>query len=191
MSQTEEKDIDKNVKRLDKLIAEFEEKIAVERKRIQDISQTKRDEIARQLEKAKSDLAEAEQHVRELQEQRGKLKAEAEAAQNDGQNLQQKRDAVRQEIANYEDQLRRCTARESNRLAPFGNQMENVLAEIDRMRWYGTKPLGPVGLYVKVKQPEKWANLMRVQIGNHMTSFIIGDARDRSQLDALLKKYGK
>lgn len=183
--------IDSNVKLLGKQIEEFEEKIQVEKRRVEQFSQAKRDETNRQLQKAQSDLTQAERRMRELQTRRADLKAEAEAAQADSTKLNGNLAAVRQDIQNFKDQLGRCTAQESNKLACFGTHMDKVLADIDRTQWYGSKPLGPIGLYVKVRQPEKWANLMRVQIGSQMSSFIIADGRDRSQLDGILKKYNK
>ncbi|KAI0771145.1 hypothetical protein BD413DRAFT_492998 [Trametes elegans] len=79
----------------------------------------------------------------------------------------------------------------ADRLREFRvNQNLGRAIEIKRMRWHGQPPVGPFGLYVKVKDPEQWGNLFRIVIGSAMSSFAITDARDRPALAQLLKQSG-
>lgn len=78
---------------------------------------------------------------------------------------------------------------QKNALAPYGRDINKVLQEVARQNWHGDV-VGPLGKYVTVKDM-KWAPVLRTQIGGMMSSFALTDGRDRPQLSALLKKYGK
>ena len=90
-----------------------------------------------------------------------------------------------------EEQIRRSADMERSKLAAFGHKMDSVVEQIKAMKWYGQPPVGPFGQYVKVKDPQRWATVLRVIIGSHMSSFAITDPRDRSQLWNLLLRSGK
>ncbi len=90
-----------------------------------------------------------------------------------------------------EDQIKRCAEMERSKFAQFGNNMDRVMLEIRNKQWYGQPPVGPFGVYVKIKEPERWGNLLRIVIGNNMSSFAITDARDRPALADILAKSNK
>ena len=68
--------------------------------------------------------------------------------------------------------------------------MDAVLAEIGRSKWIGDKPVGPFGMFVKLKDP-RWAEILRNQLGSIMSSFAVTNAKDRSQLSQILQRTGK
>jgi hypothetical protein len=88
------------------------------------------------------------------------------------------------------EQIQRCIEQQNNSLAPYGRDLKNVLDHIGKMRWHGQKPLGPLGVYVKVKD-RIWADLLRNVIGSHMSSFAVTDPRDLPALKKLLRDSGK
>ena len=90
-----------------------------------------------------------------------------------------------------EQAISRCAEMERSKFAQFGNNMERVMHEIRHRQWYGQPPVGPFGLYVKIKEPEKWGNLLRIVIGGSMSSFAITDARDRPALAKIFADSGK
>jgi hypothetical protein len=87
--------------------------------------------------------------------------------------------------------IQKAKEHEQNNFAPYGKDIKRVLTQIERMKWHGQKPVGPLGVYVKVKDPQKWAPLLRSQLGGYMTAFACTDARDRPQLKRLLHDSGK
>ena len=73
----------------------------------------------------------------------------------------------------------------NNRVAAFGQNMPKLRNLIESARWYGEKPIGPLGLFVSL--PDKtWAPILRIVLGFLMNSFAITDARDREQLKRFL-----
>jgi structural maintenance of chromosomes protein 6 len=71
----------------------------------------------------------------------------------------------------------------------YGEQMPEILRAIDNAQWRGQKPLGPLGLYVKLKD-KKWADVLRVGIGNALGNFAVTDHADRNQLKKILDQRG-
>ncbi|PVF98656.1 P-loop containing nucleoside triphosphate hydrolase protein [Serendipita vermifera] len=73
--------------------------------------------------------------------------------------------------------------------AMYGDQMPEILRAIDNAQWRGQKPLGPLGLHVKLKD-KRWANALRVGIGNLLGNFAVTDHADRNQLKKILDQRG-
>lgn len=116
---------------------------------------------------------------------------EADTARKEEESLLRDERELRQRVAECDEQITRCHSVKANKLAQFGPNMEILLNEIQQMRWYGQPPVGPFGRFVRVRDPKRWAPIMRVIIGNSMNTFAITDARDRPALAQVLKKHGK
>ncbi|KAI0726209.1 P-loop containing nucleoside triphosphate hydrolase protein [Fomitopsis betulina] len=186
--KTEEKQMNDTVKRCTGLIEGYDKNIAAERKRIEERSQVKREELDRKIADAEHAMADAETQLKAVREEKADKIREAEEAESQGKALKVQKDEAQQEVVNAEGELKQCGEAERNKLAPYGNNMAEILATIGRLQWHGNKPVGPLGLFVKVTDP-LWAPLMRVQLGNLMTAFAITDGRDRVQLNQLLAHH--
>lgn len=188
LAQTEEKQMNDTVKRCTGHIEDYERQIAAERKRIEERSQVKREELDRKISDAENAMSQVEAALNAVRAEKADKIREAEETEAQGKALKTQKDDAQKEVVNAEGELQQCGEAERNKLAPYGNNMAEILATIERMQWHGNKPVGPLGLYVKVKDPV-WAPLMRVQLGNLMTAFAITDGRDRVQLNKLLTQY--
>lgn len=165
--------------------------IATETKKAEAVTQGKRDETELRLNQAKAELQEAEKERDGLKAQIQRLEAETNEAEMKGRAIRSNELArVDQKIANAQKQLQLNDERTRNALALFGSRMQEVLAEIDKARWHGQRPVGPLGKYVQAKD-SRWAPVLRGRLGNAMSSFAVTDARDRPQLEQILKHYGK
>ncbi|KAH9926088.1 P-loop containing nucleoside triphosphate hydrolase protein [Amylocystis lapponica] len=174
----DEKQISNSIAGLNIQIAGLEEQIRQELQRIESYTQGKREETNRKLEKAQADLTAAERQLQDIKEKRAAKIQQAEATKEEGLKFTADRDRLQHRIVETQEQLRRCGEREQNKLAPYGRDMNRVLEAIQRTRWYGQKPVGPFGLYVTLKDPERWAG------------FAVTDARDQSTLSKILKSHG-
>ncbi|KAI0632483.1 hypothetical protein C8Q77DRAFT_927990 [Trametes polyzona] len=174
---------------VDSAIAELETKIRDEQTRLETRSKEKRDRAMQKLDEINAVLAHKEQRHKEIAAERQKLIAEADSARAEGEQLQRDQQDLRNRLVECEQRIQRCSEMERSKLAQFGNGMDAILHEINNTRWHGQPPVGPFGLYVKVKDPERWARLLRIIIGNAMGSFAITDARDHPTLHAILHKH--
>ncbi|KAH9936685.1 P-loop containing nucleoside triphosphate hydrolase protein [Fomitopsis serialis] len=174
----EEKQMDATVRRCTKLITEYDAQMRRS-------ASVKREETDRKIDEAQHAFDEAERQLNAVKEEKEQKENEARETETQGQELKRQKDEAQQDVMNAQGALQQSQEAEKNKLAPYGNKMDQVLASIERMNWYGNRPVGPLGLYVKVQDPV-WAPLMRVQLGGLMGAFAITDARDRAQLGQLL-----
>ena len=150
----------------------------------------RRERARAQLEEAKNAVETAEAKLRSLEAQ---MREKADAANNvrrEEMDFRAARDQARTRIVECENQIKMIKDSEKNSLAPYGSGMESVLREIQKMRWHGQQPVGPLGRFVKLKDP-RWTDVLRVNLSNPMLSWAITDGRDRPPLKTLLERHGK
>lgn len=178
------------LEKIKKTIMEYGTRIATETAKLQEDAQVKREERERKLQHAKSVVDECEaqlrivnDQLRENQEKNESYGRDIKAAEAE---LKQADDLIRQCAA----QIDRCQQQAKDKLVPYGRAINEVLQRIKEAHWNGRPPTGPLGVHVSLRD-QKWADLMRIQLGQLMTSFAITDARDRGQLKKILHDTGK
>lgn len=172
-------------------IKEYDEKIAEETRRLETHTQAKREEINRRLDAAKEVVAEADRRNKDVIEQKRNKLTTRDEVKSKGLAAEGKLQQLQERITECQTMINKCKEQEKNSLAPYGHDIKGVLQSISRIQWHGDTPVGPFGLYVKLKD-QKWATLLKAQLGNLMMSFACTDARDRLQLKKILdqsKKY--
>lgn len=169
---------------------DYDGKIAEETRRLEAHTQAKRDEVNRRLDAAKEAVAEADHRNKDVIEQKRNKLNEKDEIQSKGQAAEGKLQQLRERITECQTMINKCKEQEKNSLAPYGYGIKGVLQSIGKMQWHGNTPIGPLGLYVKLKD-QKWAPLLRAQLGNLMMSFACTDARDRLQLKKILDQSRK
>lgn len=182
--------MNEDMTRQNETILRLREQIDLETQRLEQYTQGAQDERVRKLQKANEDLGAVEMEIKNIEEERDRLVADQDAAKAAGQGLEQELNRIKSQIDDARGQLHLIEQRERTKLAPFGQNLDRVLADIANMQWHGERPVGPIGQFVKVRDP-KWAPLLRARLGNGMSIFAVTDPRDRAQLDSLLKRHGK
>ena len=171
-------------------IAEYEAKIAAEQQRDEASLQVKRMAAQAKLDETLKEQKATEDQIAVVAEERQRAERELGDTRKQHEEVRTQIEVERKNILSTNTQLDLIAARERNKLAPYGHDMERVLADIQRAQWHGRPPVGPLGKYVRVKD-QMWAPVMRVRLGGLMTAFAITDARDRKTLDQILKRHGK
>lgn len=170
---------------LNRSIDDFTRLIAEEEHRLAADTQVKRDELNRKLEISKDAVAKADQANKDFLEAKRQKLAALEDIKQRGLAAEARKHSVQERVAAAQSMISQCKEKGQNALAPYGRDIKMVLAEIAKMRWHGEPPIGPLGMYVKLKDTA-WADLMRIQLGSLMSAFVVTDARDRPQLKKLL-----
>jgi chromosome segregation ATPase len=182
--------ISDNLKKTKNAMQQLETRMAAEKARIAEFSQTKQDELSQRLEQATLDVQNAETDLKQAEALVLDKKNEASGLGTQGEELDREIQTARNSVMGLREQIQRCVEQQNNSLAPYGRNLKNVVDRIERMRWHGRKPLGPLGVYVKLKD-RVWADLLRSVLGNHMSSFAVTDNRDLPVLKKLLNESGK
>jgi chromosome segregation ATPase len=175
---------------LNRSIKDYDAQIAEETRRLEAHTQAKRDEINRRLEAAKEAVTVADSRNKEvIEKKRNKVNEQAEI-KGKGQAAENQKNQLQERITECQTMITRCKEQEKNSLATYGHDIKGILQSISKMRWHGETPIGPLGMYVKLKD-RNWAPLLRAQLGSLMTSFACTDARDRQQLKRLFDQSKK
>ncbi|KXN81796.1 Structural maintenance of chromosomes protein 6 [Leucoagaricus sp. SymC.cos] len=167
-------------------VSEYDRQIEQESRKLARNTQERRDQQQNQLAAMQARMAEHERNLEAMKTQRQELELKKTDADVQGQELVSKKNESMRQIQFREELIRNCQKAEKDSLLPYGRNIQAVLAQIDRLRWYGNKPLGPLGAYVKAKDPQTWGELLRSQLAQQLCSFAITDPRDRNQLKKLL-----
>lgn len=83
-----------------------------------------------------------------------------------------------------------CQRQLRDKYDAFGNNIPRVLDAIQRGPWKGERPIGPIGQYVKLRD-RKWVDLVKIAVGNHMSTWIVTDAQDQKSLREILNANQK
>ena len=171
-------------------ITRVDRQIEAEAKRMAAHSNERRDRARAKLEDAKKAIEDAEERLKSLEDQ-GREKEEAvKEARHAMDRSQASLNQAKNRVQECESQIKAARDSEKNALAPYGNNVEAVIRDVQKTSWHGQKPLGPLGRFVKLKD-SRWADVLRVNLSGAMVSWAITDARDRGPLKALLERHGK
>jgi structural maintenance of chromosomes protein 6 len=174
---------EENIANLGKQIEEEALRMATHRR-------DRRDEAKQKLEQSKADL---DANAAQLKSIEADLRANTDKSETlaaEERKLDAQVAQAQTEVSTCKEQIRNCEARGRNKLAPFGNRIDEVVAQVNKTKWHGKTPVGPLGVHVKLKDMQ-WADVMKVTLGSLMNSWAVTDARDRQTLKALLMKSGK
>lgn len=103
------------------------------------------------------------------------------------------------DLANAERDLQDCTQAisrahqgKNDPLAPYtarGN-IKGALAAIQQDNsWVGTRPLGPIGTYITLKD-QQWSNTIDTVLSGQLNGFVCSSRQDIKRLGNLLKRFG-
>ena len=182
--------ISENLRKTKVAMQELETRMATEKARIAEFSQAKQDELSQRLQQATSDVQTAETELKQTEALVLEKRSEASGLQKQGEEVDREIQTAKNSVMGLREQIQRCVEQQNNSLAPYGRNLKNVVERIEKMNWHGQKPLGPLGVYVKVKD-RVWADLLRIVLGSHMSSFAVTDGRDLHVLKRLLSESGK
>lgn len=183
--------MDLSVNQTTKQIADLDAQITAENLRMAAHSQAKHEETQARLESARTALSTAEAALLDIQTQVRDQHASNESFKTAGMAAERELAAVKGQIDDCQGMIGRSMDAQKNSLIPYGKGIREVLERIKAMRWSGDSPLGPLGMFVKAKDPKTWGELLRNQLGGYLTAFAVTDARDRVELKKLLERSGK
>ncbi len=179
-----------NLKKTKDAMQQLETRMAAEKARIAEFSQSKQDELNQRLQQATLDVQNAEADLKQAEALVLEKKKEASGLNAQGEEADREIQKAKNSVIETREQIQRCKEQQNNSLVPYGQNLKKVLERVGGMRWHGQKPLGPLGVYVKLKD-HVWADLLRIVLGSHMSSFVVTDPRDLPVLKNVLRDNGK
>ncbi|KIK69693.1 hypothetical protein GYMLUDRAFT_186975 [Collybiopsis luxurians FD-317 M1] len=182
------KEINTTIAALNTSIAEFDKKIAAEMARLAADTQEKREAFQRKLEDAQANVARQEETISRLATRKADASRRKDIAEKEAGEKQAEMTELQKNIENINGQIQQVQRSEQNKWSAYGGGMAQVISQIEQMKWFGDAPLGPLGRYVKVREPNDWADLLAHQLGGILTAFAVTDSRDRDNLMKILRQ---
>lgn len=188
-SQADERNMNQQITQLKSEIERYE----VEIRKItesQGEAQTKRQQMQQQLEAATEECTKTKSLLDEARNTTAQLTQRLDEAIKNGRNLDTTEARSRSEVESASNNIAECHRFSRDQLGLFGKSLQEVIRMVQGERWVGQAPIGPLGLYVTLKE-SRWAPIMRVQLGGMMSSWAVTDNRDRQKLKNILERTGK
>ncbi|KAF8625965.1 hypothetical protein AX17_006690 [Amanita inopinata Kibby_2008] len=187
---SEASQMDQSVSQINHQLEAYERQIAEETRRMEKHTQSKREETQRRLDEARQAVSAAEARISELAAQLRELEQANAALRSSSREDDSKINELRDQVQQRQHIIEQCRQQENDKYVPYGRNIKLLLEKIRSMKWAGEVPLGPLGVHVKAKDPKKWGNVLRLQLGQYLTAFAVTDARDRPVLKKLLNESG-
>jgi chromosome segregation ATPase len=167
--------------------ARLEQEIAEEDERLSGAEGPQHAERLRRLEELKAAVVDVDQESESHATQRADLDTAREDA---AANLEQTRPPIREktgDLEKIEGLIVRLERDAGNKFAPFRQNMTQLVKAVDNETRWRKKPVGPMGLHVKLKKQD-WSSQIETTFGGVLDSFVCTNKEDQVLLSQLMKR---
>lgn len=165
-------------------------KIHTEEEKIQQSTDGTRAALEADIAEHKAERYQIQQKMQELTVRINEIDANSQTTEQLVQQKKTEFDTKNHERGQHQGQKAQLEQRLNNKWNIYGNSIGEVIKMVDKTRWRGIKPIGPLGDYVELKQRE-WIIPVKIAIGSLMSSWIVEHADDRIELKRILAHFKK
>jgi chromosome segregation ATPase len=170
-----------------KKIRKIERDIDTEVKRIEDANGGAQSRKLVEIEEAKHAALDAKAALGQNDEDRPQLEERRRTAKEDLKRIEFTLSTKRKEIESARERLQSMDQSRGNSMAGFDRQMPRLLQMIRNDNGFREKPVGPLGLHIKLLNP-MWSNVLESTIGNMLSGFIVTSKFDQMRLSNTLRQ---
>jgi len=167
----------------------LEQEIDEEQSRLNGAEGPAQAERLQRLEELKEAVVEVEQKIEDhLAQKAALMTAKDEAARN----LNEARRPIEEASSALERSsglVTRLQRDHGNKFAPFRQNMANLVRAVNNETRWRKKPVGPMGLHVKLLKPE-WSSQIEKTFGGVLDSFVCTNKEDQTLLSSVMKRVG-
>ncbi|KAF7314559.1 p-loop containing nucleoside triphosphate hydrolase protein [Mycena kentingensis (nom. inval.)] len=179
------KGINDELKDTDKTIKALETEIAKEMKRLEKDTESAREAKQNQIKALREKETAADKELTEIADKIADAERAIADIRRNGEGVDQRVQEAQRNVDNCKSNIDNCKTAERDKYLPYGYNIQQVLHQIANTRWRGQRPIGPLGLYVTLKERD-YAETLRLQLGQMLTSFAITDGADFQPLKKIL-----
>ncbi|KAM0309422.1 hypothetical protein ACHAO8_009051 [Botrytis cinerea] len=160
-----------------------------EQKRIEDANGGSLNRKFTEIESAKTEASQAKTEFENSYGEMQGLVEKSQFAKTAFEKEQGPLAAKRKEVENSRNRLREMQNERPDPMRGFDQRMPELLRRIQQDRGFLHKPVGPIGLHVKLRDP-KWSDILEVSIGNTLNSFAVTNKADQARLQKIISSMG-
>ena len=187
MLQTDERKARGEHQSISRKIHEIKAVIQAEENRLAERSGGSTATLADNIEKHKQQIESLRADMHALEAQNANDKAELENAEIHASNISRQESSKQEEIREAEARLRNVSRAGKDPLQGFQPSMRELLRLIDNERGFSEKPIGPLGIYITLKEP-KWESIIEKFFGGTLSSFVVSNYEDGRILSSLMDR---
>ncbi|SJX60804.1 related to DNA repair protein rad18 [Sporisorium reilianum f. sp. reilianum] len=176
-------DMNQSIERYEDQIREETAKLAKDGQSRRQQLEEERQTVQRQRQELQDEMVDKEEQQRELE---AKIVEASSREEEAGQHLRRLRD----EYSTNDSRLAQLRESSRNRLTAFGGpKVPALLQAINSESGWRSKPLGPLGTHVKLKDM-RWQRVLESVIGNNLNAFFVSNHGDRVRLKRIMDRLG-
>ncbi|KAK0545371.1 Structural maintenance of chromosomes protein 6 [Tilletia horrida] len=169
-------DIDRLQKQIDDEAARLAQDNRAQFQRLQ----AEREECLEERTAAQNKETDLTAQFQELEQQSRPLRARCD-------ELKREIERTRNHITEKQTQISGLTSSRQNQLLAYGPNMIQLIRNIEQFRGWVSKPLGPMGRYVRLKD-HTWSKVIESVLSNLLSSFLVTNWQDQKNLHRMLQE---
>lgn len=166
----------------------IQSKIDEERLRLRNLSGEAEAAKQRDIEQAQEKLQEIDARIERNERALPDLLQNKKDTENDFKQADSHLKSKREELQTASDELRGLEHNRGSRLAGFEQATARIRGDIERDSRYREKPVGPMGLHVRLLQP-KWSSIIEKSFGSSLDAYVVTSRQDQTILAETLRKH--
>ncbi|KAA8566319.1 hypothetical protein EYC84_008908 [Monilinia fructicola] len=167
----------------------IQREIEAEQQRIEDANGGSLHRKFAEIEAAKNEASQAKAELERSHQEMQKLMEKSQASKIAVEKEHGPWTAKRKEVEICRDRLKEMQKKRPDPMSGFDRRMPDLLQRIQQDRGFRQKPVGPIGLYVKLRDP-KWAHILEKSLGNILNSFVVTNKEDQARLQKIISAMG-
>lgn len=186
---TEERIIRENLKKVKREIKKLDDEITSETARLSgehgDAHAKRQDQLrdlTRKAQEAKNAIDEHKLHLPDLEQR-------AADAQQLHEDTKPSLDAANDKVNEAKSRMSRLQSEQGNTWAPYHPRSQQLRQEIDKETRWRKKPVGPMGMYVRLLKPE-WGSIVESTLGGSLSGYGVTCMDDQQMLNKIARRVG-
>lgn len=185
-TQREERTIHANSKEARKIRENRQKDVDQERERLEAMNDGSNAELLRTVHNLEEKLEGLRSELESHPAQRPKLIHDNDVAKLKSDDLRKAVAAKEQEIEGAKAKLQDLQKGDKDPMAGYDRSLREVLSGISREHRWRKKPVGPIGMHVKLNRPE-WSPLLETYFGGQLNNFVVTNKNDEMMLSNIIK----
>ncbi|GAA5878570.1 hypothetical protein JCM1840_007454 [Sporobolomyces johnsonii] len=179
-----ERALNATVLRLRAQLGDVEQQLHAEQIRVNRDLDAERQPLLANIEKANGDIAKLGNQLNNDRLAADELSDTYRRHTNDYEAIRSNISGAQQQYRDVDSQIKHLHATAGNRLMAFGGAMPRLVQAINNERGWREKPVGPIGLHVKLNQKE-YGSALESFFSQSLNAFIVTNEDDRKRLRAI------
>ncbi|KAJ3203558.1 Structural maintenance of chromosomes protein 6 [Entophlyctis luteolus] len=170
----------------------MDKKIEEETKKLGRDNRQARERKIAEIETFKNEKVEISSKLVELTEQIDRLDSKRISFQKAVAEYHERVEGLKRNLMEEQNARKNLENRDYNRLQAYGVEMARVLQaikDLDERRMWKSKPVGPLGLFIKLRKPE-YRGVIEAVLGSLLKGFVVDNDSDRDRLKRVIADCG-